>query len=67
MKMLIRLLFPFLTFTDCNYTTNVSEIPSNKILSKITNVLGQETLPKSNIPLFYLYDDGTVEKRIVME
>jgi len=52
---------------DCNYTTNVSEIPSNKILSKITNVLGQETLPKSNIPLFYLYDDGTVEKRIVME
>ena len=30
-------------------------------------MLGQETPYKKNITLFYIYDDGTVEKRIVIE
>ena len=37
------------------------------LLTKITNVLGQETKETKNKPLFYIYDDGTVEKRIVIE
>ena len=53
-----------LTFT----TTGISDITSNKSnLVKITNMLGQETPYRRNIPLFYIYDDGTVEKRIVIE
>lgn len=52
---------------DCNYTTSISEIKSDKKLIKITNILGQETTPKSNTPLFYLYDNGTVEKRITLD
>ena len=36
-------------------------------LIKIIDVLGRNTDPKSNAPLFYIYDDGTVEKRIVIE
>ena len=53
-----------LTFT----TTGISDIANNKSnLVKITNILGQETPYRRNTPLFYIYDDGTVEKRIVIE
>ena len=38
-----------------------------KKLLRITNMLGQETPCRKNTPLFYNYDDGTVEKRIVIE
>jgi plastocyanin len=44
---------------------NIKDI--NKTLSKITDMLGQETPSRRNTPLFYIYDDGTVEKRIVIE
>ena len=40
---------------------------SNKNLIKIVDVLERETKPKTNTPLFYMYDDGSVEKRIVFE
>jgi|TARA_B110000908_G_scaffold18497_1_gene20784 hypothetical protein len=36
-------------------------------LLKVIDVLGRETKGKKNQPLFYIYDDGTVEKRIVIE
>jgi len=39
----------------------------NRRLLKITNVLDQEIIYRKNSLLFYLYDDGTVEKRIVIE
>jgi len=31
------------------------------------DMLGREVTEDSNTPLFYIYDDGTVEKRIVIE
>ena len=40
---------------------------SNKNLIKIAGILGRETKPKTNTPLFYMYDDGSVEKRMVFE
>ncbi|MBC8510679.1 MAG: hypothetical protein H8D33_03350, partial [Cryomorphaceae bacterium] len=40
---------------------------SNKNLIKIVDVLGRETKPKKNTPLFYMYDDASVEKKIVVE
>ena len=40
---------------------------SNKNLIKIVDVLGRETKPKKNTPLFYMYDDSSVEKKIVVE
>jgi len=46
---------------------DVATISSSRELLKIINSLGQSTTPKSNIPLFYIYDDGTVEKKIVIE
>ena len=45
---------------------NLFDNKNTKIL-KITNVLGDPTKPKRNTPLFYIYDDGTVEKKIIVE
>ena len=44
----------------------IQEHSSNKELLKVTDLLGRET-KQTNQPLFYIYDDGTVEKRIVIE
>ena len=38
-----------------------------KRLNSIINVLGTTTKPKPNIILFYIYNDGTVEKRMIIE
>ena len=51
--------------TNCS-TTEIQEHTTNKELLKITDLLGRET-KETNQPLFYIYDDGTVEKRIVIE
>jgi hypothetical protein len=51
--------------TNCS-ATSVQEHTTNKELLKVTDLLGRET-KKTNQPLFYIYDDGTVEKRIVIE
>jgi hypothetical protein len=48
-------------FTGILNTTNLE-----KHLIKITDILGRET-KETNQLLLYLYDDGTVEKRIVIE
>ena len=38
---------------------------NTKNLIKTFNVLGKETSCEKNQLLFYLYDDGTIEKRII--
>jgi hypothetical protein len=58
--------------TNCNYTnpcatvSAIQEHTTNKELLKVTDLLGRET-KQTNQPLLYIYDDGTVEKRIVIE
>ena len=54
-----------LTITNPSGILNITN--TEKILLKITDMLGQETPYRRNTPLFYIYDDGTVEKRIIME
>ena len=54
-----------LTITIPSGILNVTN--TEKTLLKITDMLGQETPYRRNTPLFYIYDDGTVEKRIVIE
>jgi len=46
--------------------TSTQEQTTSKELLKVTGVLGRET-KQTNQPLFYIYDNGTVEKRIVIE
>jgi len=47
--------------------TSIQEHTTNKELLKVTDLLGREIKGTNNQPLFYIYDDGTVEKRIVIE
>ena len=54
-------------FTVINGTTAINEHTSNKELIKVINILGRETKGTKNEPLFYIYDDGTVEKKIIIE
>jgi hypothetical protein len=47
-------------------TFNIPINPNRK-LEKTVDILGKETKPQTNTPLIEIYDDGTVEKRIVIE
>ena len=47
-------------------TFNIPINPNRK-LEKVVDILGKQTKPKTNIPFIEIYDDGTVEKRIVIE
>jgi len=51
-------------------TTSVNENNGqngNKKLIKIVDLLGRESKDLKSQPLFYIYDDGTVEKKIIIE
>ena len=48
-------------------TTSIKEHTTKKILLKITDILGRETKGTKNEPLFYIYDDWTIEKKIIIE
>ena len=46
---------------------NITEEKFERKLLTIKDMLGRNTKAKNNSMLFYLYDDGTVEKRIIIE
>jgi len=43
-----------------------SKINNRKIIS-IRDLWGRKTSTENNLPMLFFYDDGTVEKRIVIE
>jgi hypothetical protein len=52
----------------CSSTTGIPEPPTKpKELLTITDILGRTTLPTPNTLMFYIYDDGSVEKRVQLE
>ena len=51
----------------CPNTSSVSEMNADKKLLKIVDVIGRESLPQNNTPLFYIYENGKVEKKIFLE
>ena len=56
-----------LYYTVTNITTSFSEINTKKKLIKTIDVLGRENKGTRNKSLFYIYDDGVVEKKIIIE
>ena len=51
-------------------TTSINENNGqndNKQLIKIVDLLGRESKDFKSQPLFYIYDDGTVDKKIIIE
>ena len=53
--------------TNCPPLLAIEEHNTNKELIKIIDVLGSQTKGKNNGPLIYIYDDGTVKKKIIIE
>ena len=53
-------------FSNNCFPSAVQEHTTNKELLKVTDLLGRET-KQTNELLFYIYDDGTVEKKIIIE
>ena len=45
----------------------IQEHSTNKELLKVTDLLGRETKGTKNEVVFYIYDDGTVEKKVIIE
>ena len=41
------------------------DINKNRSLMYITDILGRKITNMYNTPLFYIYNDGTVEKKII--
>ena len=51
---------------NCEATT-IENIASFKKLVRVVDLLGRESDEENNKILFYIYDDGTVEKKIIIE
>ena len=51
----------------CPTPSAISEIHTERKLIKIIDVLGRKTIATNNNPLFYIYDNGSVEKKIIVE
>ena len=52
----------YVQFINCS-SVGIDELTSEtKTLMKITNLLGQETVFKTNTPLIYIYSDGSTER-----
>ena len=53
-----------------NNITSTFDLPipsSNRKLEKVVDILGRETKPQKNTPFIEIYDDGSTEKKIVVE
>jgi hypothetical protein len=57
-----------LTETVEPLTTGINELNGmKKQLLKIVDILGKESKPQQKGLLFYIYSDGTVEKKLIIE
>ena len=56
-----------LDLTITNISTVLDIKNNTKTMLKVIDILGRETKATKKNPLFYIYDDGTVEKRIIIE
>jgi len=52
---------------DAVISNTVEMEPKGKNLIKVVDVSGRETKYRNNTPLFYMYENGSVEKKIVVE
>ena len=54
-------------FSDNCSLTSIEDYDTIKETFKVIDILGREVNEERNTPLFYIYDDGTVEKKIILE
>ena len=58
--------YEFYTYSYISNVSNIDEGNSRKLIA-IKDALGKSVDRVANVPLFYIYDDGTVEKRIFID
>ena len=51
----------------CSGVSSVEETTNNKELIKVVDIIGRNSKSQKNKPLIYIYNDGTSEKRIILE
>ena len=59
-----------IVLSDVVIPTNFNTINtsfSNKRLINVTDIRGGATESKKNTPLIYIYDNGTIEKKIIID
>ena len=60
----------YFSLTDCQIACNMTAINEKNSMIKVEKIIdfiGREITFRRNTPLFYIYDDGTFERRIVIE
>ena len=57
----------FISGNITNLSTFNSPTSSNRKLEKVVNMLGIETKLQQNIPFIEIYDDGSTEKKLIIE
>ena len=65
----IKTLIDFLDNNLKNSTSNITNTQSetkNKLI-KIVDILGRDRNTKNNTLLFYIYNNGTVEKKMILK
>ena len=55
------------SFSNNCFPTNISGVTNNKKLIRVIDIHGRTISPKPNIPLIYIYSDGSREKRIFIQ
>tara|TARA_B100000674_G_scaffold1549_1_gene1262 strand:+ start:9887 stop:12358 length:2472 start_codon:yes stop_codon:yes gene_type:complete len=53
---------------ECDFNSQINEdVIKGRKISKIINILGKEVNYKNNTILFYIYDDGTIQKKYLVK
>jgi len=58
--------YEFYTYSYISNVSSIDEVSSRKLIA-IKDALGKSVERVANVPLFYIYDDGSVEKRIFVK
>ena len=58
--------YEFYTYSCISNVSSIDEVSSRKLIA-IKDALGKSVERVANVPLFYIYDDGSVEKRIFVK
>ncbi len=58
--------YEFYTYSFISNVSSTDEVSSRKLIA-IKDALGKSVERVTNVPLFYIYDDGSVEKRILVK
>ena len=52
--------------TNCN-PSSIKNYTAHKKLIKVLDVFGRSVIPQPNMTLFYIYDDGSTEKKLIIK